>query len=753
MTFDTYENACESQFSEPVYLVEVDLVSGTRRFSAVAVNITDGQIAGHAEGRVSKLGKYRRVLPGQGGESTDIIPRSTATIEIFSTSVPEADGSQHNYFEPLNDPYQQQTMYGRTVRVISGFVGLPVSEWRTMFSGLIDDIAFSKQTIRIIAKDNIGAEIADPVNWPTLQQYVDAGRMPFLWPDQKPDERIQIAVGQLLNHAITDRGRITATRWGKPVLTTDGALYTETTQQVRNFTYTSIREHDQRFVQETLVLYKWNAASTDTPDGITIIIPPSLPATGRWIADGIDTATPVLSVIFAAELRAIQSTTINDNDHRVVSSMQQIYTYDASSLADDDGYSALKPFDLTPSQPGRWRRGTLSGEKYVSLKWAITTGPAELVKNVYLTTRENRTRLKPSQYSVYLEPQPFGPPITMVEFPAPVFSYSFGGGTFWPNSSEINVQVELIGISTINGASLGLPAMTNPARIIREAISELTSIGASGIDSDSFDAAEAECNRRGYSFAGVVAKDGRFRDVLSAMLVSCGARLYVSRMGLVSIEFPAPGPCFGEDAPEVTDQNHVLENSLSIYPEVSTLKNQITYRWAKNIANDRPGNSPEYGGNSVAEDAQSQALYGLRAEAVELLFVENDTMAHDVMLRSLLRKSKARGRVKFDAPLYGLRFDLADVFRLTHFAGLAENGFTERVMSVQMLELDADTNKVTVEATDIEDLYPVVFVLGDESALAPLWPGMTVRPDRCYGYLADEATGEFTGGDPGKRLY
>jgi hypothetical protein len=171
------------------------------------------------------------------------------------------------------------------------------------------------------------------------------------------------------------------------------------------------------------------------------------------------------------------------------------------------------------------------------------------------------------------------------------------------------------------------------------------------------------------------------------------------------------------------------------------------------VADETNGGSDEYTQTGVVDNAASQTLYGKRPQTVNYPFTDDSRTALDVSLRSLDRLSLARGRVKCDVPLYGLLFDLTDLFRLTHFAGLALNGYDKRLMAVKLVEVDLDKDRVSFEAEDVSDLYNLCYALGDETLLPAKWPGtLSTGNAKCYGYLADEVTGTFAAGDPGKRL-
>lgn len=45
----------------------------------------------------------------------------------------------------------------------------------------------------------------------------------------------------------------------------------------------TLEDKQMRLVEDTGAIYRFDTSSTDTPDGVNVIIPDSLPATGRWI--------------------------------------------------------------------------------------------------------------------------------------------------------------------------------------------------------------------------------------------------------------------------------------------------------------------------------------------------------------------------------------------------------------------------------------------------------------------------------------
>jgi len=75
--------------------------------------------------------------------------------------------------------------------------------------------------------------------------------------------------------------------------------------------------------------------------------------------------------------------------------------------------------------------------------------------------------------------------------------------------------------------------------------------------------------------------------------------------------------------------------------------------------------------------------------------------ANDVAQRWLARRAAPEIRVTFRTGLCGLRADLGDVIKVTHFAGMTSAGWVNRLVQVERLVIDASAGTVTVTGRDV----------------------------------------------------
>jgi hypothetical protein len=127
------------------------------------------------------------------------------------------------------------------------------------------------------------------------------------------------------------------------------------------------------------------------------------------------------------------------------------------------------------------------------------------------------------------------------------------------------------------------------------------------------------------------------------------------------------------------------------------------------------------------------------------------SVAFDVVTRRLTRSKEPPVIVKWQTGMNGLSNELGDVVALTHFEGSGADGWQGRPVRILRHITDPDQFTVTIEALDMQRLFQGAFVLGDTVTLPALWTAASLDQQR-YGYLADETTGLFSSGQPGKRL-
>lgn len=781
----TFDDAARSNISTPVFVLRISGLS-VENWAAVDTSLVNATtqtvpVSGFCNGRIKKFGTVVNQMPGAGAEQTDFLPRASMQIELVSTPSPfsfAAADQDLNYFGEESNPFDGKTVKGRTATVYAGFEELDLSLWRPVFTGVVDDVRFDKQNCILIVKDLKSEQLETPANWPTWQDYVDAGAASLVFSGQESTGRPQVVVGILLNSDVTDRGRVNLQPFGAKfsisgfsggsIDTVGGARYGGSAALLATVPVASITADEQRYTQADRVLYKWNDTSTQAADGISIVIPSTLPPSGRWEIDGFQ--SPIAQLPSLVTLKLIPFAGLVNGDRRVVTGPLSVWTWDAGSFLYANDIDVALPADSTSENAGRWIRGSNNGVDVLPLSFVLSAGGVESLVNLYAIVGDEKRYLRPSiDYVVVFVPAGFtfanggvnpGVPLTCVVFRDPSTGMAAplgesGTGYFYPSANDQAFQAEVRGVHAIaSAAGIGLPAETNPIRLAAMLAQDLSAYAA-GPDPLSYADAVAEADRRGYSAAGLVSGSETPKAAIGSILQSFGAMAFSAENGLVGYSLLAPYKCWGEIEPVVSDQLDILDGSYQVLPEVSKLVNQMNVEYGKNKAiRSQPGKPSDHGNTQILTRPDSIALYGgLPVKTVTLNFVEDDRTASDVVMRMLKMLGRARGRSAFKTSLRALAdAKLNDIVLLTHFAGMRDGGFYRVPHHVQKFSIDCDKYSAGIEAVDGEDMYTDVYILGDEITLAGNW-GVAPDADRCYGYLCDEATEKFSDGDGGKRLY
>ena len=140
--------------------------------------------------------------------------------------------------------------------------------------------------------------------------------------------------------------------------------------------------------------------------------------------------------------------------------------------------------------------------------------------------------------------------------------------------------------------------------------------------------------------------------------------------------------------------------------------------------------------------------------ALDWKWTTSDTLVASRLVEELHRYGYGNKKITF--PVSFDWFDKLDIFlnfRLENPWGISADGSGEtgRYYYIEALDYDFIGNRIMVTAIDLQWLLRQYFILGDEGDHEALWDN-AVESSRMYGYLANELTGLFSDGEPGKIL-
>ena len=140
--------------------------------------------------------------------------------------------------------------------------------------------------------------------------------------------------------------------------------------------------------------------------------------------------------------------------------------------------------------------------------------------------------------------------------------------------------------------------------------------------------------------------------------------------------------------------------------------------------------------------------------ALDWKWTTSDALVASRLVEELHRYGYGDKKITF--PVSFDWFDKIDIFlnfRLENPWGISADGSGEtgRYYYIEALDYDFIGNRIMVTAIDLQWLLRQYFILGDEGDHEALWDN-AVESSRMYGYLANELTGLFSDGEPGKIL-
>lgn len=280
--------------------------------------------------------------------------------------------------------------------------------------------------------------------------------------------------------------------------------------------------------------------------------------------------------------------------------------------------------------------------------------------------------------------------------------------------------------------------------------------GVPVIDAQSFTDSQNVSLRRiatGYLGAGGFGLDGAFidiRETIRILNVSCDVDAGLNRKCQFFVSMTDDSVAALQFSPMLTDVDDIKRGTFDISDDFSNHFNVIPYLYAKDYVEKR-----DLKWRSSGEARSQESIDGyddtLTMPDQELWFVRDSIIAADITHRKLVRHKDPPRLVQLSVPAKGFNIELGDVRLIQHYAGIGLTGWSAQPLRVQRHTANLNDDSVQFECFDMSRLFETIFILGNEITLAPLWATAPAL-DRVYGYLADDVTGLFSDGEPGKRV-
>ena len=196
-------------------------------------------------------------------------------------------------------------------------------------------------------------------------------------------------------------------------------------------------------------------------------------------------------------------------------------------------------------------------------------------------------------------------------------------------------------------------------------------------------------------------------------------------------------------------------DTLEYVTYLDNLSQGFNYARARYAFNPAPGN---FGKELVDLYQPSIDDYEANIEpsfALDWKWTTDDDFITSRLVEELHRYGYGNHKISFSVSFAWFEdLDVFSDFRLQNPWGISADGSGEegRYYYVESIEYDFLGNRINIIAIDLEWLLRQYWVLGDEGDHAANWAD-AVESSRMYGYCANELSGKFADGEPGKILY
>lgn len=253
----------------------------------------------------------------------------------------------------------------------------------------------------------------------------------------------------------------------------------------------------------------------------------------------------------------------------------------------------------------------------------------------------------------------------------------------------------------------------------------------------------------GYLGGGVIGLEGfaSATQVLSDLAQSCDTRIGENRKAQLIVTMFSESAALGTT--EHFDERDIREGFEIINVKAETF-NVIPYEYQFNPVTGRFDRDGEIKSQESIDGYGFELVMPIR----QLKFVQTAEAADDITQRILSRFRFTPRRGRLPTHIKGANVELGDIIRVSHPEGTgAAPGWVERACMVVQHSLNPQDLAAAVELgfEDVDELFMSRFIFGDETVIAATWGGATAA-DKRYGYLCDEATGQFGDGSIGKRV-
>lgn len=320
-----------------------------------------------------------------------------------------------------------------------------------------------------------------------------------------------------------------------------------------------------------------------------------------------------------------------------------------------------------------------------------------------------------------------------------------------------DVRVNISG-TTDDGTPSG-NLVTDPVDFLKIVFTRYVEFPDVLLDAASFVAAKVLSTRRSYMVAGALTQDTEWSTFIEEYASNFRMDVWMKNDGTIAVGFfevtiDDPG------ARHITDIVDIINGTYTYSTEFTNIINRIRYEYKRNYVDE---SFIESGSEEDASSIQrSKQVYDWPEGTLQLNWIRDNVTAQRIAASTLNLFSEANPIVNLEIPFSGqfTPIDLTDKINVTSAQGPFYDavtnirGYTNRLHRVIEVGVDLNEYKMSMRMQDMFRLSFNCFFLGDRTWDISRRDWLTANEEdkQTYGYLCDRPSGQFSNGDPGKRL-
>ena len=281
-----------------------------------------------------------------------------------------------------------------------------------------------------------------------------------------------------------------------------------------------------------------------------------------------------------------------------------------------------------------------------------------------------------------------------------------------------------------------------PVEAIYHFLTNFCGYAASDFNTSNYSAALTTEGDRGYTLSGALTEEKTLKTILDDWRDEFELDIYWNRSGEICWNYLS---AIYSDPTEYNDLLHFLDG-FDRDPQVTKIINKLDYGY-----NFHYGKTYYYDQDTF-QDTDSQTKHGGTFRDFKgFRWIRSSSEAVDIASRKIIRFKDPITFERYNLPLPAFPLELTSMIKATHFGGVGSSGHSDRLFQIRAERYNLNRFIKELHVEDADNFSGAACFLGDEGSEAANW-GAASDADKEYFYACDRDTGEFSGGDAGKRL-